>query len=1183
MRTVFFTLIMCVLLGVNVSGQLACIDELTTAAIDPWVNTVGIFPEDFLTEAPNGDYEISNNGTDFLRSIELEVGEYKLTVRETSTGETCEVDLIVVDQTPPVAVCYDLVMVDVAGDPVLTIDMIDFGSHDSGRGPVVRSLTLNEIATIGPDDPRFDAVTEIEFSQNDVCNEFNVVLNVWDLDGNSNVCWATVQVTDPLSFCAFTPGQRPSFSCRSEVVFFVPEDGSLLIQPEDLIFIDDTNGNLSISIDTSLFAKNAIFTSNDVGSFNYSIRNDITNTKCAGVLNIELECTTDCTNLFSIESKTVASDEVFCLNLSGELEQDILSFQTGIIWNPDVLNFQTLQNSNLQGLTFNLVKPGELIIVWLDENVSAVEGNVQLELCFQAIGNSGESSEVRFGGTLFEITNADLTMAFPQVEDALICIDTCPEITSCDVDVMLACEDVFTDCFVENVQPEIMNNSGQTDACLNGLVPELISETNDGGSCAGAQIVREWFLDVDNNGRFTADEPYCKQIVSIGQEFVNLDPRTIRWPMSFGSTDLESFVRSCTGLETTADLSTAALSCDDDIQLTDIEMVIPEYCETSCGLIGFSFEDILAEANCNQRIRRWTVVDWCLFDANNTDAMSTDGDILVIINDTRDDTCLDCDRSSDLYVAYNDVTQDGFYTYDQTITLDTDSNVELISIEGDTEFVITDAGSDQLIEFTASAGGCTILESDENLIWEFSFIAWRSSGRPFTVQKRGVNFTLSASEINPENIEGEFLLSVNLVSLCGNRISDPNNLLGEFSTLNFTKIVDRAEVAADEIPLFANPVIGDLSKSVFEFSINNEALSTYANGTYGIPISSLIATGNELSIHGDESSALNGISTLDLVLLLRYLIGENELEPVAEIAGDLDKSGDLTLTKDIILMSNLILGKETEIPGEDFFFIPSTVSLDDLDPFDFENSFSRYSFNENDINMTDGITVDVYKYGDLNNNFTTIRNLEPATLAYKNMEMEAGATIDVQFKLSSDQLTQFYGAQAEIIFDNATIESLSVEEGVGFDYIVDGDKLRFLVASETELEELVFSVQLVAQTNAILEDILRLSEAFETEFINRDFAVSPINLSAELTSPTGTINHNETINVYPNPAHDEVTLKVSESLVGKQMYVFNSLGQLEYSQTVNQTTSTLEASSVLSTGLKLIKIGDGKVIRLLIE
>lgn len=1176
MRTVFFTLIMCVLLGVNVSAQLTCINELTTAAIDPWVNTVAIFPEDFLTEVPNGDFEISTNGTDFLRSIELGVGEYILTVRETTTGETCEVDLIVVDQTPPIAICNDLVMVNVAGTPVLTINMIDFGSHDAGR-PVVTSLTLNEIATIGPDDPRFNAVTEIEFSQNDVCREFNVLLNVWDLDGNSNVCWSTVQITDPLSFCAFTPGDVPSLSCSDQVVLYVPAEGSLLIQPENFVVNDNSDGNLSLSIEGGLFSRNDLFSSNDIGAFNYTIRNDLNNDECSGTFNVELACEENCTNLVSIESKTVSAGEVFCLQVTGVLEQQIVAFQTGMVWDSQVLTFQTLQNSNLAGLTFNNVKPGELSIVWLDENVSAVDGDIQFEVCFQANVESGVGSPVQFGGILFEITNADLTLAYPQLENAFVCIDTCPESpATCDVMVTLDCENVVADCSADIVTPKIINNSDATDACLDGLVPLMINEISTGESCAPTTIVREWYLDLDQNHIFTASEPFCKQIINVDTLGVFLNPESIRWPIPYGSTELESFIKSCEGLELTSDLSTPALTCEDDVSFVE-----PEYCETSCGLVGYAFEDIVIEGNCSQKIRRWTIIDWCQYDPVDEAAM-TNSDDFIIVSDTRDESCLDCEGSSDTYVTYDNVNQDGFYSYDQVINLESDLNLELISIEGDSEFIITDTGSAQVIEFTASAGGCNILESNENLIWEFTFLDWKS-GRTFDVQKTGVNFTLTSKEINPLNIEGEFFVSLNLVSLCGNRINDPNNLLDDFSTIHFIKEVDRAEVADNEIPLFTNPVTGDLSKSVFDFSINGEALTSYSNGTYGIPSSSLLATNNKLSIQDDNNSALNGISTLDLVLLLRFLVDENELEKVAQIAADLDKSGDLSLTRDIVLMSKLILGIESEILGEDYFFIPINESIENINPFNFENSFSSYSFDENDFNSEEGITVDVHKYGDLNSNFATTRNLEPATLAFSNIQLEQGALTEVSFKLSSDQLTEFFGAQAELIFNNATIESVTVEKGLGFEYLVDGNKLRFLIANENELQEFTFSINLTSHANMMAEDIFQLSDSFETEFIDKDYGVSPIILSAEFTSAVEDVDNSAIINVYPNPAHDIVIVEVDESLLGQKMLFFNSLGQLEYNQTISELSTTLDASTLLSSGLKMLRIGEGKVLKLIIE
>ena len=62
-----------------------------------------------------------------------------------------------------------------------------------------------------------------------------------------------------------------------------------------------------------------------------------------------------------------------------------------------------------------------------------------------------------------------------------------------------------------------------------------------------------------------------------------------------------------------------------------------------------------------------------------------------------------------------------------------------------------------------------------------------------------------------------------------------------------------------------------------------------------------------------------------------------ELTPEQIIAADMDKSGDVSVARDLIRLRNLILGNETEIEGEDWFMIPQNQDFSSFKGFDFEN------------------------------------------------------------------------------------------------------------------------------------------------------------------------------------------------------------------------------------------------------
>ncbi len=103
-----------------------------------------------------------------------------------------------------------------------------------------------------------------------------------------------------------------------------------------------------------------------------------------------------------------------CIPVTADNFSDILSFQTGVFWDPNVLEFTEIKDAGLQSVTANDQNSpqGELSVVWLiDQNsVTLADGATLFELCFKVVGNTGETSSVNLGNLQnfeFEVSNSN--------------------------------------------------------------------------------------------------------------------------------------------------------------------------------------------------------------------------------------------------------------------------------------------------------------------------------------------------------------------------------------------------------------------------------------------------------------------------------------------------------------------------------------------------------------------------------------------------------------------------------------------------------------------------------------------------------------------------------------------------------------------------------------------------------
>ena len=156
------------------------------------------------------------------------------------------------------------------------------------------------------------------------------------------------------------------------------------------------------------------------------------------------------------------------------------------------------------------------------------------------------------------------------------------------------------------------------------------------------------------------------------------------------------------------------------------------------------------------------------------------------------------------------------------------------------------------------------------------------------------------------------------------------------------------------------------------------------DGGYAFP--EMVVGGSYSVVPGKEDDAINGVSTLDLVLIQRHILGIQELDsPYKLIASDVNIDGKISAT-DLLDLRKVILGKKNDFAGnKEWRFVDSDYQFVDL-----ETAVSE-SFPENyDItSLSEDMIIDFtgVKIGDVNNTVEINRAQAPTTRSRETMPL----------------------------------------------------------------------------------------------------------------------------------------------------------------------------------------------------
>jgi len=246
---------------------------------------------------------------------------------------------------------------------------------------------------------------------------------------------------------------------------------------------------------------------------------------------------------------------------------------------------------------------------------------------------------------------------------------------------------------------------------------------------------------------------------------------------------------------------------------------------------------------------------------------------------------------------------------------------------------------------------------------------------------------------------------------------------------------------------------------------------------------------------------MNGVSTLDLVLIQRHVLGQEDLDsPYKMIAADVNNDGKVSVT-DLLELRKLILGVYSALPANGSWKLINAADVLELsNPWDYKESITIEQLEADRMNE-DFIAV---KIGDVNSSVVAnskeegvveSRSGNGLTLNYEDIDLAADEAYVVE--MYADKGTEFVGMQFAARFNGATIRDIQINGVDKYEYVVRENTFALSIhESEAVSPDFDIILTIDSHVEGRLSDHISLDvPSLAPEAYTGDYNVAPVSLS----------------------------------------------------------------------------------------
>ena len=742
---------------------------------------------------------------------------------------------------------------------------------------------------------------------------------------------------------------------------------------------------------------------------------------------------------------------------------------------------------------------------------------------------------------------------------------------SCPADITINCDD--------STHPDDTGRPVLDESCITATME--FSDEN-ALQCGEGKILRTWTIT-----DLQEDSHTCIQIINV----TDTDPFTefdIKWPEN-------------------VELDGCTLSGTDPN-----ETGRPEFVNLDCVDLSVGYEDEIFDLvdGCKKIVREWVIVDWCRYDANfgldrtrfsyyqSIKISNTSSPTFIAGCDTlsfdANENCLatvtltaqaedDCTGSDNLTYRWElDENHNGNFISNKSGIGASESGDFGIGTHAIKWYVTDECGNttscfqifsviDNSIPSFTCLGALSLSLGNEGWVevWASDFVkdVTASCGNlgdsdlsfSFDQDTLATNFKVDCAHFYDYEVGGglNYLKELKVYVMKGDNAVDFCTV-----TLRVTDNFDRCPDFETQSASISGRITTENNQGLEEFEVmlknmmdDSESMSmTSTTGEYAF---SGVGLYDDYVVDPQVNDiAVNGVSTLDIVLMQQHILGIRLLDsPYKQIAADINRSGSISAS-DLVAARKLILGLINEFPNSNSWrFVDASHTFESVngvlnypEQIDFHNVIE----NKEDANFI-GIKVgDVNESVRLSFDQTEVRSNASVRLQVEDMEFDAGKEYLIPVILKDDKTQNIKGIQLDLEFNNRVVEILGVSAGdldlTKHNYVVEEGSIKFSWNSiETvELSDngALFYINIKTKSKNQFSNVFNVREdAIASEFIGGDLEVKPIDLTFSkdgIVSDDFALFQNK-----PNPFSDQTTVSFNLPKAGVvAIKIFDTKGQL---------------------------------------
>jgi len=293
-----------------------------------------------------------------------------------------------------------------------------------------------------------------------------------------------------------------------------------------------------------------------------------------------------------------------------------------------------------------------------------------------------------------------------------------------------------------------------------------------------------------------------------------------------------------------------------------------------------------------------------------------------------------------------------------------------------------------------------------------------------------------------------------------------------------------------------------------------------------------------------EDMAVNGLSTYDIILITKHLLGEKLLDsPYKMIAADVNNSKSIS-TLDIIYLRKVLLGTDSQFANNKIWrFIPAD--------YQFPNPANPWQGVFPEVLNINDLTGEVrgdfigIKTGDING--SAILDLQPRTnasftLDVNEVKLGVGQEVEVDFTAPVQTIDGF-----QMTLELGKLELVEIKEGIlkkesfGTKYLKDGKLLiSWAKGNSSNLSGSLFGLVLRSPSNVVLSEVMKVTGQ-ELKGESYDAEGNAIGLGLRFNQVEPLFNGFHLYQNMPNPFGEETMIRFSLPVDGKAVVTFNDV------------------------------------------